>query len=79
MSKSVSKQYQTIGRVATDQTPDLRATDVALSPAGRAIRDLTSIETRDGQALPPTYEERSQLVRLGYEATAHACNREVQG
>ena len=79
MSKSETQQYQSIGRVATDQTPDLRANDVALSPAGRAIRDLTGIETRDGQVLPPTYEERSQLVRLGYESTAHACNREVQG
>lgn len=79
MSKSETQHNQTIGRVATDQTPNLRATDVALSTAGRAIRDLVDIETRDEQALPPTYEERSQLVRIGYGATARACNREVQG
>lgn len=78
MSKSTTQHYQTIASAETEQTPEINTHDITMSAAGRAIRDLVGIDTRERQALPPTFEELGQIQRLTYEDTARACTMEVQ-
>lgn len=75
MSKSNAQQYQSID---ADDDQTLRAHDIAMSQAGRAIRDILGVEGSGTHGVPPTFEELAQLRRIVYEDTARACAKEMQ-
>lgn len=77
MSKSNAQQYQTID-AADDEQIAPRAHDIAMSPAGRAIREFIVREDCEDHELSDRDVEVYQFRRLVYEDTARACAKEVQ-